>query len=202
MTDTTATATTPAKPEKRKVADKAYVGPDGTTPAEIEDATGVFYVSLADKANGHAGFSYQIPGIETCIGSPLAMLALFGATTLATNEASQNKGRQEKGNADAYESHTDAVAARFAAIVQGDWGTEEGGVGRGIDVPVLLAALNELKPFPDSAASDRVLKRLTDEADYRSMMRKRKEVRPIYDRMIDEKRPAKEEKPLEQVLDW
>ena len=172
---------------KRKVAEKTFIDATGAK-ADIEKATGLSYKSLADGKEG----VYQIPGAVA--GSVATMLALFGASTLATNSASANRQAGEDGT----ESDTDAVMARFEAIVDGDWGTERGGgVGRGIDVDAVVEAINEVMPGQDLAA---LKTRLEGDADLRKTFRNHSQVKPVYDRILAARRPAKAEKPLGDLL--
>lgn len=168
-----------AETTKRKVAEKEFIDASGAV-VPIEQATGILYKSLADGKT----FSYQIP--EAVAGSPQTMIALFGATTLATNKASQNRNGSDD---DKYDSDVDAIADRFSAIVTGDWGTERGGGGRGINADVLLEAIRSAITMDDAKAA-KVKARLDSDAEYRRTMRNHEQVRGKYDELMAARRPA------------
>ncbi|HXV74199.1 MAG TPA: hypothetical protein VD713_05660 [Sphingomonadales bacterium] len=157
----TETADTAAKVERK--AAHAWLLPDGVETKAIASATGASYT---DKATGESA-SYQIPGAVA--GSVTTMLACFGLRTLMTNTASQARQARDRGEADVG-GDVENIRERLAEIKDGAWGAERagGGLGRGINIPALVDAIEEVatkkrKPF-DRAV---VLQRVTEDAKYR-----------------------------------
>jgi len=103
---------------KRAVAKHYLLTSTGEVTENEGEATGIRYVSLASGRT----FDYQVPGATA--GSPQSMLAVFGAKTLATNEASAM--RQKEGDSS---DQVGAIEERFALIDTGQWvdRTREGG---------------------------------------------------------------------------
>lgn len=130
MTDTT-TATAEAKARVR-LADHAFIGTDGKATS-IDKATGISYtIKGTDKA-----FTYQVPNATA--GSPLTMLALFGARTKATNEASANRQAAAKG--DSTDDDVAAISGWFSELKDGTWPADERVGGPRYDIPRLAQAM-------------------------------------------------------------
>jgi len=98
---------------ERRVAKHSLLNKQGEAVEDFEEATGIRYQDIASGVT----FDYQLKGDSDA----LRMLALFGARTLATNEASA--ARQKDGD------QIEAIKARFALIDSGTWvdRTREGG---------------------------------------------------------------------------
>lgn len=118
-----------SEPAKRQIAKHYLLNADGDTVEDETEATGIRYVHIASGAT----FDFQVP--EAKAGSPATMLAIFGAKTLATNEASAQ--RQKYGEDS---DQVGAIRERFDLISNGQWvdRTREGGVR--IDKDVLAEA--------------------------------------------------------------
>jgi hypothetical protein len=195
MLEDEAVEITVSKKEKKPVADKWFIDAAGIK-ADIEKATGLSYTSLATKTT----FVHQLPG--AVVGDPLTMLALFGATTLATNTASFNRGSAKA--EDRYPDDTDAVKARFEAISKDDWGTRKGG-GVGIDVQILFDAITEVMGEEPGEGQPDVWKTKMATPEYgetRKILRNHEDIGEIYDRIIRERRAAAlgPQKPLSELL--
>ena len=172
-----------AKEEKKPVADKMFVDGAGLE-AEIEKATGLSYKSLASGTT----YVYPIPGAKA--GDVITMLALFGATTLATNTASFNRNSAKA--EDRFADDSEAVKARFERIVEGDWGTRAGG-GVGVDVQVLFDAITEITGEEPGEGNPQLWLQKMGTSEYgevRKQLRNHKDIGATYDRIIREKREA------------
>lgn len=124
------TQTNGDSPEPRKVAEHAYIKPDGSEADSINEATGISYSHVRDGWD----FSWQIPGAVA--GSPQTLGALFGFRTLATNTTS---GARQRG-----EDEHEALIERFGNVEQGIWRERAEGVARGpkYDKDVLAQVLH------------------------------------------------------------
>lgn len=134
MTDTT---TNDADP-KKSVAKHELIAAPGGEHTTMTAAAGIRYT---DKATGEV-FEFMIPGAVA--GSPQTMLALFGAKTKATNEASRVRNG-DKGDSQA---QLEAIDEVFANIANGVWREKaEGSSGTRTDkvllAQVLVTALGE-----------------------------------------------------------
>jgi hypothetical protein len=125
------------EPTKRQVAKHSLLDSTGVMVEEMEQATGIRYQDIVTGKT----FDYQLKQ-----GDALRMLALFGARTLATNEASAARQKDADGN-----EQLAAITERFALIDTGVWvdRTREGGPR--IDQAVLSQAV-----FNVMAASGKV----------------------------------------------
>src|SRR3954463_9914673 len=87
---TPVTSATPAETTKRESVAKheLITEPGGEHTSDITKALGIRYV---DKASGEK-FEFMLP--DAIAGHPMTMLALFGAKTKATNEASRVRNGQ------------------------------------------------------------------------------------------------------------
>lgn len=114
MTDTTQGETTDVV--KRAVAKHYLLDAAGAVVENEEEATGVRYHHIASGQT----FDFQVP--NATVGAPETMLAIFGAKTLATNEASAVRNGNKGGDEVA------AINDRFATILGGKWAdrTREG----------------------------------------------------------------------------
>lgn len=180
------------KKTKAPVAKKAWIDSTGNEVEDIEAATGLSYTSLAKGTT----YLYQMPDAK--VGSVQTMLALFGATTLATNHASWNRGAARP--EDFREDDTVAVRERFERLVDGDWGTKGGG-GPQIDVEVLFKAVTEVTgtaPAIDGD-SEKWKTKVTEDSALRSTLRKHSKIAPVYDRLAREA-SGREEKDLDELL--
>jgi hypothetical protein len=138
--DTNATA----KESARKVADHFLLDAAGNVTKRMEDAVGIRYVSV-DKPN--APFTYMFDGATP--GHPITMLALFGAKTKATNEAS----RVRNGDGGGADEQLDAIEDVFEQLTKGVWREKaEGGGGARIDWGIVTDILYGV--LGDKAAGD------------------------------------------------
>lgn len=140
MTDTT----TNAADSKRKVADHFLLDAAGGVTKRMEDAVGIRYVSV-DSPN--APFTFMFDGATP--GSPITMLALFGAKTKATNEAS----RVRNGDGGGADEQLSAIEEVFEMLGKGVWREKaEGGGGARIDWGIVTDILFGV--LGDKAAGD------------------------------------------------
>lgn len=147
MTDTTvaqapapvAPVVTPAPADKREsVAKHELLAAPGGDHVAMQEAVGIRYT---DRASGDK-FEYFPNGATA--GTALTMLALFGAKTKATNEAS----RVRNGDGGSTAEQLEAIDEVFANLDKGVWREKaEGGGGSRTDkrllAEVLIAALGE-----------------------------------------------------------
>jgi hypothetical protein len=133
MTDTTASATTVDKRES--VAKHELIAAKGGEHVSIDTAIGIRYT---DRSTNQV-FEYLIPDAKA--GSPLTMLALFGAKTKATNETS----RVRNGAGGDTTAQMEALDEVFESITNGVWREKaEGGGGSRTDKGLLATVLIEL----------------------------------------------------------
>lgn len=125
MTDTTVADA--AESTKRAVAKHALLAADGAVVEEFEDAHGIRYTDLS------SGITYDfVPKNPNAI----RMLAVFGARTLATNEASA--ARQKEGTS---QDQIDAITERFSNMENNNvWVDRTREVGARWDLGVLATA--------------------------------------------------------------
>lgn len=142
MTDTTvateAPATATAAAKRESVAKHELIAAPGGEHVTMETATGIRYT---DRASGEV-FEYMIP--DAVAGTAITMLALFGAKTKATNEASRVRNGENGTTAEQME----AIDEVFANLNKGIWREKaEGGGGSRTDkrvlAEVLIAALGD-----------------------------------------------------------
>lgn len=172
MTDTTVTTNAPATetpaaaPEKAKsrdsVAKHELIAEPGGEHTSIDKAVGIRYV---DKRDANYKFEYMIPG--GVAGSPATMLALFGAKTKATNEAS----RVRNGQGGDITAEFEAIDEAFANIDKGIWREKaEGGGGSRTDKALLAQCLVEALGEKAQGTVDTYQHRLeTEEAYYKKV---------------------------------
>jgi hypothetical protein len=162
----TETAGADTEPAKRKVADHWLIDADGNKVDDEEVATGIGYQVVGSKAP----FTFQT---GQAAGTAAAMLAVFGAKTLATNESSAARNRKDD-PADA-DGQMEAVAERFALIGTGKWvdRTREG-VGAKIDLDALAGAIIAVAEAADpSKVPDyaKVRQKLEEDVGFRKTVR-------------------------------
>lgn len=154
--ETGAGADTEEKIVKERIADHGYVGADGTTPVEDEeDAAGITYTL---KASGEK----FLVDVSKLPGSAQLMLAIFGAKTLATNEASQAR---QKGN-----DQIAAIRERFDVISSGKWVDRAGG-GQKIDLDVMAQAVVNVGAKAGKSIEVSVIRTRLDDATFLQMVK-------------------------------
>lgn len=132
MTDTTTNEAEATGKTKTGVAKHELIAAPQGEHVAITEATGIRYT---DKASGQV-FEFMIP--NAVAGSPQTMLALFGAKTKATNEAS----RVRNGDGGDVTAQMEAIDEVFANIANGVWREKaEGGGGSRTDKAVLAQVL-------------------------------------------------------------
>ncbi len=141
MTDTTVSQATPAVPaddKRESVAKHELLAEQGGRHVSMQEAIGIRYT---DKKSGEV-FEYFPQGAQP--GKALTMLALFGAKTKATNEAS----RVRNGDGGGPSEQLEAIDEVFTNLDKGVWREKaEGGGGSRTDkrllAEVLIAALGQ-----------------------------------------------------------
>jgi hypothetical protein len=164
MTDTTtnpAPAATPAAKAddapRAGVAKHELIAEAGGEHTDMQTAVGIRYT---DKASGES-FEYLIPDAKP--GTPLTMLALFGAKTKATNEAS----RIRNGEGGTTAEQLEAIDEVFANITKGVWREKaEGGGGSRTDKRLLATVLVESLGDKAQGTIDTYQNRLETEEGY------------------------------------
>jgi len=157
MTDTNTTTASPAD-KREAVAKHELIAAAGGEHTAIESAIGIRYT---DKASGNV-FEYLIPDAKA--GSPLTMLALFGAKTKATNETS----RVRNGTGGDTTAQMEALDEVFESITNGVWREKaEGGGGSRTDKELLAKILVEqLGTQANAGGAPFYVQRMTDEKGY------------------------------------
>lgn len=154
---------------KPRVAEHGLLGPGDAVVESEELATGISYKLLS---SGKV-LKYQIPGATA--GTPLTMYAVFGVKTLATNEASQ--ARQKDDNSD----QIAAIEDRFLLVESGKWVDRTGGVGAKVDLDALAKAIVEVGASKGkTAALDAVRAKLEDDKGFRTIARSNPEIGAAY----------------------
>ena len=140
MTDTTVAPEAPVAADKTReaVAKHELIAVAGGPHVAITEATGIRYT---DRKSGQA-FEYLLKDAKP--GTALTMLALFGAKTKATNEAS----RVRNGDGGGTDEQMEAIDEVFANLDKGIWREKaEGGGGSRTDkrllAEILVTALGE-----------------------------------------------------------
>jgi len=127
---------------RKKQANHLYLDSTGAEVESIESAVGYRYQAVGPDGEPN-GQVFDLVGLDGAVaGKPLTMLALFGAKTVATNQASRNRNGPNKG-----EFATDilAIEARFEALKDGEWGVAEGGGGFALNAERLTDALEAVQ---------------------------------------------------------
>lgn len=160
MTDVNTTAPAPeAESDRKAVAKHELISAAGGAHTSMTEATGIRYT---DRASGEV-FEYLIPTDNVGPGSPIMMLALFGAKTKATNEASRVRNG-EKGDTQAQMEAIDEV---FGNITKGVWREKaEGGSGTRTDKALLAQVLIEALGEKAQGTVDTYQNRLETEEAY------------------------------------
>jgi len=137
MTDTTTNAGSADKVERK--AKHELLAADGSVTNDITTAIGIRYTDLSGTQKP---FEYRIPDAKP--GSPLTMLALFGAKTKATNETSRVRNGKNGGVSNPVEE-MEALDEVFESITNGVWRDKaEGGGGSRTDKALLATVLIEM----------------------------------------------------------
>ena len=154
MTDTT----TNPKTDRVAVATHELISaPGGEHTADMTTAVGIRYT---DKATGEK-FEYIIPDAQP--GTALTMLALFGAKTKATNEAS----RVRNGAGGDTAAQMEAIDEVFANLTKGIWREKaEGGGGSRTDKALLAQVLVDALGTQAKGTVDDYKARLESEDGY------------------------------------
>jgi len=172
------TPTTPARKTREAVAKKEYRNAAGVSVDIDEDAVSLYYESLADKKSTLIEVGKLAPEVQL-------MLALFGASTLATNVATQNRSAEPS---EQLPSDVDAVNTRFGRMDVNNWGIKAPAGRVMIDVDILAESIVELNFAPPDLEAFKAELRTND--SLRSELRNNPQVLPIYDRKITEKKLA------------
>jgi hypothetical protein len=98
---------------KRSVAKHYLLNANGDVVDSEEEATGIRYVQIATSEQ----FDWQVPNAKP--GTAETMVAIFGAKTLATNEASQVRNNPKGGGGD--DEQMAAIRDRFELLGNGKW---------------------------------------------------------------------------------
>lgn len=153
MTDVTTNATD----KRESVAKHELIAAKGGDHVSIDTAVGIRYT---DRATNQV-FEYIIPDAKA--GSPLTMLALFGAKTKATNETS----RVRNGAGGDTVAQMEALDEVFESISNGVWREKaEGGGGSRTDKGLLAAVLIEMLGSNAKGDAAHYVKRFTDDVTY------------------------------------
>lgn len=120
------------KATKDRVAVKFYIDANGNKVDGIDKALGVAYQAIGQDRV----FKYIIP--NAVAGEEIAMLALFGATTKATNVRSTAYQLRDKVSDPA--ADMEAVEEWFRNLAPGVWPESKGQGGPRFDIPVLAEA--------------------------------------------------------------
>lgn len=146
--------TTNEKDSKRKVADHFLIAANGEYTKRMEEAVGIEYKSIHRP---DAPFKFIFDGATP--GTALTMLALFGAKTKATNEASRVRNT-DKGDVD---EELSAIEEVFEQLNNGVWREKaEGGAGSRIDRRTVAEVLVELLGDKVDGTVDTVAQRFVD----------------------------------------
>jgi len=156
MTDTTTNETT----SRTAVAKHELIAAKGGEHVSIDTAVGIRYT---DRSTNQT-FEYLIPDAKA--GTPLTMLALFGAKTKATNETSRVRNGKNGGVSNPVEE-MEALDEVFGSISDGVWREKaEGGGGTRTDKSLLAAVLIELLGSNAKGTVEHYVKRFEDDVAY------------------------------------
>lgn len=164
-----------ASEKREQVAKHELLASAGVVTTKMEEATGIRYTV---KATGKV-FEYLIPDAKA--GTAATMLAVFGAKTKATNEASSHRQSVSKGDevdGDEYDAVTDA----FVNIDGGVWREPGAGGGRGpkYDNLVLAGVLVTLLGTNAKGDAAHYAGRLEQDKSYRAKVVARNDVKAAY----------------------
>lgn len=180
MTDTTTNEPTA---KRESVAKHELIAAAGGEHTAIDKAIGIRYT---DKASGTV-FEYLIPGATA--GSAITMLALFGAKTKATNEAS----RVRNGTGGDVTAQFEAIDEVFENITNGVWREKaEGGGGSRTDKAVLARVLVDWLESKGKLQGtvDTYQHRLETEDGYMKKVLSNDEVKSLYKKAVGKTGPA------------
>lgn len=151
MTDTTTNEKVARQAKHELIAAK------GGEAVEITQAKGIRYTDIATSEVFEFVFDSAEPG------SPITMLALFGAKTKATNEAS----RVRNGQGGDSKAQMEAIDEVFDSIAKGVWREKaEGGGGSRTDKPLLAQVLIEMLGGNAKGDVAHYVKRFEDDLKY------------------------------------
>lgn len=178
---TDAAVTIPADDKRQSVAKHELIAVAGGEHVNITEALGIRYT---DKATGEK-FEYMIP--DAVAGSPITLLALFGAKTKATNEASRVRNGQGGDTTAQFE----AIDEVFANITQGVWREKaEGGGGSRTKLDVLARVLVEALGDKAQGTVDTYQHRLETEEDYRKKVWSNDSIKSAYKAAVGKTGPT------------
>ena len=167
--------------KREAVAKHELIAEAGGEHTSIDKAVGIRYT---DRKSGQV-FEYLIPGAVA--GSPATMLALFGAKTKATNEASRIRNG-EGGDAQAQFEALDEV---FGNISQGVWREKaEGGSGSRTDRALLATVLVEMLGEKAQGTVDTYQNRLETEDAYFKKVWSNDQIKAEYKKRAGKTGPA------------
>lgn len=181
--DTAATAetTTLADDKRQSVAKHELIAEAGGEHVDITKAVGIRYT---DKTTGEK-FEYLIPGAVA--GAPITLLALFGAKTKATNEASKVRN----GSGGDTTAQFEAIDEVFANISQGIWREKaEGGGGSRTDKALLAQVLIDALGEKAQGTVDTYQNRLETEEAYYKKVWSNEQIKAEYKRRAGKTGPA------------
>lgn len=161
--------------KRKQVAKHELLGPTGDVVKRMEEATGIRYTLI------ESGDTFEWQAGQDA-GSALVMLALFGAKTKATNEASRIRNGSPGGGADEQMSAIDEV---FEQLAKGVWREKaEGTGGSRIDKAKLAQALVNVLGDKAKQTVGQYQARLEEEEAYFKQVRQHPEVRAEYTRLV------------------
>lgn len=181
-----------AKPKREQIATHEFIDATGAVQESIESATGIKYT---DKATGKS-FVYQIP--NAVAGSPLTMLAVFGAKTKATNSASAARQARDR-DSTFTQDDIEYVTAVFADIQPGQWEKPGEGSKREpkYDLNVLTQVICDIIATATGKQQDpaKLREKLETDLKYRRGALARQDVRDAYAKAV-----GREDKPADTLL--
>jgi hypothetical protein len=185
MTDTTTNEVpapaAPADDKRQSVAKHELIAAPGGDHVNITEAVGIRYT---DKTSGEK-FEYIIPNATP--GTAITMLALFGAKTKATNEAS----RVRNGQGGDTQAQFEAIDEVFQNITQGVWREKaEGGGGSRTDKALLAQVLIDALGEKAQGTVDTYQQRLETEEAYYKKVWSNEQIKAEYKRRAGKTGPA------------
>lgn len=177
-------STAPAGDDKRAgVAKHELIAVPGGEHVDITEAVGIRYT---DRATGDK-FEYIFDGAKP--GTDITMLALFGAKTKATNEAS----RVRNGDKGTTTEQLEAIDEIFDKIRRGIWREKaEGGSGTRTDKKLLAEVLIEMLGEKAAGTVDTYQNRLETEDGYFKKVWSNDDIKTEYNRRKGKTSPALE----------
>lgn len=167
--------------KRESVAKHELIAAPGGEHVAITEAVGIRYT---DRKSGEK-FEYIIPGAVA--GSPATLLALFGAKTKATNEAS----RIRNGEGGDYVAQMEALDELFGNISNGVWREKaEGGGGSRTDRALLAAVLVEMLGDKAQGTVDTYQNRLETEDAYFKKVWSNDQIKAEYKKRAGKTGPA------------